>query len=67
MPFVQGCLNHEPVFVEFDTACEHCGEPIRLTIDSRPSCRAEGPDEPLAFVPLVDFTKIEAPSIIDVF
>ena len=67
MPFVQGHLRKEFVAVTISTACAHCARPMRIEVDSQLQYRvAEGAD-PLIFVPLVDFEKLKAPSIIDDF
>jgi hypothetical protein len=50
------------------TACAHCAQPLHIEIDSDLTCRVlEEGAEPLVFVPLVDFDKLEDPSIIDAF
>jgi len=40
---------------------------MRIDIDSRLDYRVLEGEEPLIFVPLVDFGKLKDPSIIDVF
>lgn len=53
---------------EVDTECACCGEAIRLTMASDLSHAVEDPTmTPLFSVPLVDFTKLGAPSIVDAF
>ncbi len=73
-PFVQGRLrttfdkNSEPLSVVVKTGCAHCTQPMRLEIDSEMRCRIEAKGaDPRLFVPAVDFSKVTAPSIIDVF
>ena len=67
MPFVQGHLRNEALEVTIRSECAHCGEPLRLEIDSELRHRVADGAEPLVFVPLVDFEKLKAPSIIDDF
>lgn len=65
---MQGQLRRETLTCEIATECAHCGRPMHLEIDSRLGFRVmdEGAD-PRVFVPLVDFEKLEDPSIIDAF
>ena len=65
---MQGQLRGEPLECTIDSGCGHCGRPLRITIDSDLgySVLSEGAD-PLVFVPMVDFEKLEDPSIIDAF
>ncbi len=68
MPFVQGQLRGEPLSVVVETECAHCGRPLHLEIDSELRYRVVEEDaQPLLFVPLVDFDKLDDPSIIDAF
>ena len=67
MPFVQGHLRKTALEVTIDSQCGHCGEPLRLVIDSALRYRVEGDGRPMVFVPLVDFEKLEAPDMIDDF
>jgi len=68
MPFVQGQLRQAHLSIRIDSECAHCGCALALEIDSdlhyRPAPGAEGA---LIFVPLVDFAKLRARSIIDDF
>jgi hypothetical protein len=68
VPFVQGRLRDEYLSVAIETECSHCHRPLHLEVDSDLECRVleEGAD-PLVFVPLVDFAKLEDSSIIDAF
>ena len=68
MPFVQGQLRDEALGFEIRSACAHCGQPIHLEMDSDLNYRVltDGA-EPMVFVPLVDFDKLDDPSIIDAF
>ena len=68
MPFVQGKLRSEYLEFVIETQCAHCREPIHIEMDS--DLRYQVLDEaaaPLIHVPLVDFGKLEEPSIIDAF
>ncbi len=74
MPFVQGHLrtafnkNSDPLSVVVKTECAHSGQPLQIEIDSEMNCHVEEKGAaPLIFVPAVDFSKLTAPSIVDVF
>jgi hypothetical protein len=64
---VQGRLRGEELKAVIDTECAHCGESIRLEIDSDLNHRvgSEGA-EPLVCTPFVDVSGL-TPSIIDGF
>jgi hypothetical protein len=65
---VQGQLRGESLSFQIATECAHCGRPLHLELDGELNCRVVEPEaEPLVFVPLVDFAKLEDPSIIDAF
>jgi hypothetical protein len=65
---VQGQLREEPLSFTVESQCAHCGQPLHLELDSDLSYRVvEEGAEPLVFVPMVDFDKLEDPSIIDAF
>ena len=51
-----------------ETECAHCGRPLHIEMDSelRYSVAEQGA-QPLIFVPIVDFDRLEDPSIIDAF
>lgn len=69
-PFVQGRLRDEVMSFDVETECACCGEAIRFTISSDLSfvladeCTKASP---VFYVPMVDFTRLEAPSIVDAF
>jgi hypothetical protein len=65
---VQGQLREEASSFSIETSCAHCGQPIHIEMDSELNYHVveEGAD-PLVHVPMVDFDKLEAPSIIDAF
>lgn len=51
-----------------DTSCAETGRPIQIEIDTDLKYRVvEGGPELLLFVPLIDFAKLDDPSIIDAF
>ena len=67
MPFVQGHLRNESLAITIETECAHCSRSIQLELDSELNCRVVEGDDPLVFVPLVDFEALDDPSIIDAF
>jgi hypothetical protein len=69
MPFVQGHLRRESLAITFESECAHCARPLRLEIDSELRHRITPPEaaDALVFVPLVNFEKLRARSIIDDF
>jgi len=67
MPFVQGHLRNESLSVEITTECAHCSRSMRIEIDSRLDLRVLEGEEPMIFLPLVDFERLQDPSIIDAF
>jgi hypothetical protein len=65
---VQGQLRREPLTCAIETECAHCGRPLHIEIDSELRTSVlEGAAAPLVFSPLVDFGRLEDPSIIDAF
>jgi hypothetical protein len=67
-PFVQGRLRQEKVVIQVETECAHCKMPMHLEIDSDMHCHGQGSgDNPIIFVPDVDFGRLKDPSIIDAF
>jgi len=68
MPFVQGQLRHESLTVTIASQCAHCARPLRIAIGSDLSVQVE-PEAAgaLVFVPMVNFAKLRAKSIIDDF
>ena len=68
MPFVQGQLRQVSLGVRVDSECAHCGRPLGVEIDSELRYQATaGAAAALVFVPLVDFARLRARSIIDDF
>jgi hypothetical protein len=65
---VQGQLRKENLIFTIQTECAHCGKEIRIEMDSQLNYSVSEPNaRPLIFVPMVDFGKLEDPSIIDAF
>jgi len=65
---VQGRLRKQDLTFQVQTECGHCGEPIHLEIDSELNYRVLGEaPSPLVYAPMVDFDKLDDPSIIDGF
>ncbi len=65
---MQGQLRREDLNFTIDTCCAHCGKPIHIEIDSELNYRVlEANAQPLIFSPMVDFGRLEDPSIIDAF
>jgi hypothetical protein len=65
---VQGQLRKEHLSFTIHTTCGHCGKKIQVEMDSQLNYEVCEPDaSPLIFVPMVDFGKLEDPSIIDAF
>lgn len=51
-----------------ETECAHCQKPLHLEMDHELNIRVrEEGATPMVFMPIVDFSKLEAPSIIDDF
>ena len=65
---MQGHLRGEPLTCTIHTECAHCARPIRLQIDDdlKVQVLSEGA-VPMVFVPMVDFARLDDPSIIDAF
>jgi len=67
-PFVQGQLRAEPLAFEFETECAHCARPIHIQMDSELNYKVKEEDAaPLILAPMVDFDRLQDPSIIDAF
>jgi hypothetical protein len=50
------------------TSCAHCGQPLQFEMDNHLNYTVQEKDAaPIVFSPLVDFGKLEDPSIIDAF
>ena len=65
---MQGHLRGEPLTLTVETECAHCSRPIELQLDGNLNAFVLSPDAtPRVFVPIVDFAKLDDPSIIDAF
>ncbi len=65
---MQGQLRNEQLEFSIETECVHSGRPIYIDIDSELNYAVRDKKAtPLIFVPMVDFDRLEAPSIIDAF
>ena len=65
---MQGHLRGEKLGFVIETECGHCHQPLHIEIDSELDYRVvEGGAEPVVYVPMVDFDKLDEPSIIDSF
>jgi hypothetical protein len=65
---VQGRLRNEALSFDVESECACCGKPIRFTMRHDLSFTLGDPaSDPLFLVPMVDFTRLKAPSIIDDF
>jgi len=65
---VQGRLRGETLAFDVRTECACCGREIRFQMKSDLRFTlTDTTSDPVFFIPLVDFTKLKAPSIIDDF
>jgi hypothetical protein len=65
---VQGQLRQEPLTFGIETECAHCGRPIHIEMDGNLHYSVSQQDAaPMIFAPMVDFNRLEDPSIIDAF
>jgi hypothetical protein len=65
---VQGQLRNEDLTFTIQTECAHCGKEMLIEMDSQLKYSVSNSDsKPLVFVPMVDFSTLEDPSIIDAF
>jgi len=63
---VQGQLRNEYLTVTIETVCSHCGQPMKMEVDSDLSYRlADKSARPLVFTPDVDWLNFHQPNIID--
>jgi hypothetical protein len=64
---VQGRLRNEPLIVEVETECAHCGQAIQFTLDSDLTLSLQevaGNPGPLLFEPDVDWQHFDKANII---
>ena len=65
---MQGQLRNERLSFAIETECAHCARPIHIEMDSDLNYFvAEKDADPLILAPMVDFGKLQDPSIIDAF
>ena len=65
---MQGQLRSDPLSFTLETRCAHCAAPIQIEIDDQLEYRVLQHDaDPLVYVPMVDFSRLDDPSIIDAF
>ena len=64
---MQGHLRNEPVSVAITTECDHCSRTLEIEVNSELEYRVLEGEAPLVLYPIVDFGKIEDPSIIHAF
>ena len=65
---MQGRLRPDFTSISLTTECAHCGQPLHIEIDRDLNYRvAEAEAQPLVYAPMVDFGKLDDPSIIDAF
>jgi hypothetical protein len=65
---VQGRLREEKLSATIETECAHCQKPFQLEIDSELNIQIQTPGaDPVLFIPMVDFERLDDPSITDVF
>ena len=65
---MQGLLRNEKLSFLIETECAHCHAPLHIEMDSDLKYRVvEKGARPVVFSPMVDFGKLEDPSIIDAY
>ncbi len=65
---MQGQLRAKRLTFAIETECAHCAHPIHIEMDSDLHYSVvEKNADPLILAPMVDFSKLQAPSIIDAF
>jgi len=65
---VQGQLRAEPLSCRIRTECASSARPLTLELDADLACRVvDDGAQPLISIPVVDFKKLDDPSIIDAF
>ncbi len=61
-------LRGERLNFTIRTSCAHCGKPIQIEMDDQLNYNVfDMESSPLIFSPMVDFDRLEDPSIIDAF
>jgi hypothetical protein len=65
---VQGQLRGAPLSFLIESSCAQSGQPIQIEIDGRLDYHVRQEDaDPVILIPIVDFDKLDDPSIIDAF
>jgi hypothetical protein len=65
---VQGKLRNEQLSFDIESECACCKKPIRFAMNHDLSYTlADTNSDPIFFVPIVDFTRLKAPSIVERF
>jgi hypothetical protein len=63
---VQGQIRKEYLSIEIETKCQHCGEALHITVDSKMQVSVrEKEASPLVFMPDVDWSRFKERTIID--
>ncbi len=63
---MQGRLRNEPLVVEIESECAHCGQPLHFMVNSELAWQVQEREAtPLVFEPDVDFAHLTAPTIIN--
>ncbi|MCP4666756.1 MAG: hypothetical protein GY849_10350 [Deltaproteobacteria bacterium] len=61
-------MRKEPLSFDISSECACCNRPIRFRMEHDLQFTMEDPKcDPLFFVPIVDFTRLKAKSIVDRF
>ena len=65
---MQGKLRDKPLSFDIESECACCKAPIRFSMRHDLSFTLADPSsDPIFFVPMVDFTRLKAPSIVEHF
>ena len=65
---MQGQLRHASLTITFTSECAHCARPLRIAIGSDLAYQVDPAAAGiLVYVPMVDFARLRAKSIIDDF
>jgi len=65
-PFVQSRLRKQPLEVEVETSCAHCGQAMHILVDERLRWRTrERGADPRVFLPKIDWAAFRGKNIID--
>ncbi len=65
-PFVESRLRKEPLEVEIETSCAHCGRALHIVVDEQLRWRVrESKAKPRVFLPHIDWATFREPNIIN--